>query len=145
MTAKDLYDHDFLEWTRCNAALLRAGRFGEADILHIAEEIEDMGKRERREMLGRLAVLLTHLLKYEFQPDRRSSSWIETIGAQRIDLDLLLADNPSLKVGLQAAVDRMYPIAVRQAARETALARGTFPVSCPYSVHEILDGDFFPK
>jgi hypothetical protein len=63
MNVKDLYDKDFFEWTRCNAALLRARRFEEADIEHLAEEVEDMGKRDRRELTSRLEVLLTHLLK----------------------------------------------------------------------------------
>lgn len=75
MTAVPLYDRDFFKWTRCNAALLRAGRFDQADIEHIAEEIEDMGKSERRGLESRLEVLLPHLLKWQVQPNQRSASW----------------------------------------------------------------------
>jgi hypothetical protein len=75
MAAPQLYDRDFFEWTQCNAALLRAGQFDQADIQHIAEELEDMGKSERRRLESRLEVLLQHLLKWQIQPNRRSTSW----------------------------------------------------------------------
>jgi hypothetical protein len=78
-TAKDLYEQDFFEWTVQNAQLLRAGRLEEADLEHIAEEIEDMGRSERRELESRLSVLLSHLLKWRFQPSRRGRSWQATI------------------------------------------------------------------
>ena len=144
MTAKDLYDRDFFEWTRCNAALLRAGRFGEADILHIAEEIEDMGKRDRRKVVNRLKVLVMHLPKYQFQPDRRSPSWEETIDTQRDEIALVLQDAPSLRNYALEILTEVYRRAVRKAARETGLPFDTFPKSCPYSVDELLSTDFFP-
>src|SRR5947208_12657968 len=97
MRTADLYDKDFAEWTRHNAELLRSGRVTEADLEHIAEEIEDMGKRERRELLSRLTVLIVHMLKWNVQPDRRSRSWEGTIRVQRKDLAKLLSQNPSLK------------------------------------------------
>ena len=87
--AKDLYDRDFVEWTVRNAELLRAGRLEEADIEHIAEEIEDMGKRQRHELRSRLRILLIHLLKWQAQPERRGPSWIATIGAQRAEIPKL--------------------------------------------------------
>jgi hypothetical protein len=97
MSPADLYDRDFYEWTVRNAELLRSGRATEADLEHIAEEIEDMGKREQRELYSRLKVLIAHLLKWQVQPDRRGSSWESTILVQRRDLKRLLAQNPSLK------------------------------------------------
>src|SRR5258708_37402713 len=92
-----LYDRDFFEWTQCNAALLRSGRFDQADIEHIAEEIEDMGKREYRELGSRLEVLLQHLLKWQAQPNLRTRGWGSTIKVQRIDIPKLLRGRPSLK------------------------------------------------
>src|SRR5437667_12022577 len=87
---EDLYERDFLEWTAQNAALLRSGRFAEADVGHIAEEIEDMGISERREIESRMRVLLSHLLKWKFQPTRRGRSWKATIRLQRPELLRLL-------------------------------------------------------
>ena len=91
MGSAELYDRDFYEWTRRNAELLRTGRASEADLEHIAEEIEDIGKRERRELLSRLSILIAHLMKWKVQPDRRSRSWELTINVQRKDLAKLRA------------------------------------------------------
>src|SRR5580698_7276634 len=92
-----LYDQDFFAWAQEQAELLRAGRLSEADIGHIAEEIESMGRAEKRELVNRLIVLLHHLLKWQFQPDRRGASWEATILVQRHALERHLEDNPSLK------------------------------------------------
>src|SRR5215472_16561668 len=97
VNARELYDRDFFEWTQCNAALLRAGRFDHADIEHIAEELEGMGKRDQRELESRLQVLLMHLLKWKYQPAKRSSSWEGTIDTQRDEIGRLLRQAPSLK------------------------------------------------
>ena len=85
-TVKDLYDQDFFEWKVRNAELLRAGRFEEIDVEHIAGEIEDMGKGEQRELESRLVVLLAHLLKWRAQPERRRSSWRPTTNTQRREI-----------------------------------------------------------
>ncbi len=143
--AKDLYDRDFVEWTARNAELLRAGRVNEADIEHIAEEIEDMGKRQRHELRGRLRVLLVHLLKWQSQPEKRGPSWIATISSQRDDLADLLEDAPSLRSVLEESVPRVYEQAARRAARETGLAATAFPGACPFRIDRILDADFFPE
>ena len=92
----DLYDRDFYAWTAEQAALLRAGKLSSADTAHIAEEIESMGRSEKRELVSRLTVLLQHLLKWRFQPDRRSTSWRLSIANTRDQLSEHLADNPSL-------------------------------------------------
>src|SRR5580658_6058032 len=92
-----LYDEDFFEWTRRSAELLRAGRLDQADIEHIAEEIEDMGKRDLRELHNRMQVLLIHLLKCRSQSEKRSRTWEQTISEQRRKLDQVLADSPSLR------------------------------------------------
>src|SRR3984957_12867093 len=115
-----LYDQDFYAWANQQAALLRGGRFSEADIAHIAEEIESMGKTEKRELVSRLKVLLIHLLKWQFQPTGQGTSWRLTTQEQRREVVEHLADNPSLKAKLKAAVDTAYATAVIAAARETS-------------------------
>ncbi|HLB99535.1 MAG TPA: DUF29 domain-containing protein, partial [Acetobacteraceae bacterium] len=95
--SNSLYDRDFYAWANEQAALLRAGRLAEADLENIAEEIESMGRSEKRELNSRLRVLLMHLLKWRHQPMLRSKRWSNTIAAQRDDIVDHLADNPSLK------------------------------------------------
>ena len=143
-TLQDLYEQDFFEWTARSAASLRAGRFAEADLEHIAEEIEDMGKSERRELESRLSVLLSHLLKWHFQPHRRGRSWQATIRVQRTELERLLADMPSLRPYLREQLPQVYATAVERAIAETDLLDGSFQPACPFSLDRILDADFFP-
>ena len=139
-----LYDQDFFEWTVRNAELLRAGRLGEADLEHIAEEIEDRGKSERRELESRLRVLLSHLLKWKFQASGRGRSWRATIRVQRHDVSRLLRQMPSLRPYLRDQLAEVYPVAVEGAIAETDLPNEVFPPACPFSFDQILDADFFP-
>jgi len=85
--ANDLYDRDFYAWANEQAALLRAGKLSDADVANIAEEIESMGRSEKRELVSRLVVLLLHLLKWQYQPARRGRSWQVTIENTRDELD----------------------------------------------------------
>jgi hypothetical protein len=135
------YDADFYAWANTQAALLRSGRIDQADIEHIAEEIESMGKGELRELENRLARLFTHLLKWQFQPNRRSRSWTLTIKEQRRRLRRHLAQNPSLTAKLEQAVVDAYGDAILEAARETGLAEETFPPTCPLTIEQILNED----
>ncbi|MBZ5724424.1 MAG: DUF29 domain-containing protein [Acidobacteriia bacterium] len=144
MESAELYDRDFYEWTRRNAELLRAGRAGEADLEHIAEEIEDMGQRERRELLSRLGILIAHLLKWKVQAGRRSRSWELTIRVQRKDLARLLSRNPSLQSGLAEDLAEAYERAVVDAMTETNHPESDFPGTCPYTLDVLLDPDFLP-
>lgn len=139
-----LYDEDFFEWTRRSAELLRAGRFDQADIEHIAEEIEDMGKRDLKELNSRVQVLVAHLLKWQLQPTRRSRSWSSTIVTQRIEIDGDLKQSPSLKRKIRSGLPDNYAKAVRRAIAETGLASDLFPVECPFTVEQILDPEFLP-
>ena len=145
MVAKDLYDRDFFEWTQCNAALLRAGQLDQADIEHIAEEIEDMGKSQQRELESRLEVLLQHLLKWKLRPDQRGKSWRLTANAQRREIEKLVRKMPSLKRCLKETVTEAYAYAVRAAADETELPPTSFPEICPFMIEQILDEGFFPE
>src|SRR4029077_12450499 len=103
-----LYDRDFYAWANEQAALLRAGRLAEADLENIAEEIESMGRSERRELINRLTVLLLHLLKWQFQPGLRGNSWRLSIEEQRYRLEDHLNDNPSLKAQITLAIRDAY-------------------------------------
>ena len=139
-----LYDQDFYAWANEQARLLRAGALSEADIEHIAEEIETMGKAEKRELVSRLAVLLAHLLKWQYQPERRGVSWEVTIGNQRRALVRHLQDNPSLKSRVQEALADAYGDAKGDARAATYLPRETFPASCPWSFEQTMNEDFWP-
>ena len=140
----DLYERDFYAWTHQQAGLLRAGRLSAADIEHIAEEIESMGKTEKRELISRLAVLLAHLLKWQYQPPYRGPSWEVTIRNQRRALSRHLADNPSLRPKVPEAIADAYPDARGSAYAETGLPEATFPAACPWSFEQIMDEAFWP-
>ena len=139
-----LYDQDFFAWANEQARLLRAGKLAQADIGHIAEEIESMGKAEKRELVSRLTVLLAQLLKWQFQPERRGKSWRNTIATQRLEVADHLADNPSLRARLAQSVVDAYKRACLAAANETDLDTDAFPATCRWSFQQIMDPGFWP-
>ena len=141
----NLYERDFFAWANEQAALLRSGRLSAADIEHIAEEIESMGKTEKRELVNRLTVLLTHLLKWRHQPERIGVSWRATVRLQRRDLTALLEDNPSLKATLPDSVARAFGNAVIEAGAETGMPETVFPSVCPWSFEQMMDEAFWPE
>ena len=126
-----LYDTDFYAWSNQQAALLRAGKLSQADIENIAEEIESMGRSEKRELVSRLTVLLLHILKWQHQPKGRGSSWEASIKGQRLDIEQHLRDNPSLKSQLQEAIAYAYRRALIDVVGETKLPEATFPLDVP--------------
>ena len=132
------YEKDIIVWATEQAALLRAGKLSALDIEHIAEEIEDVGKSEKRELSSRVAMLLSHLLKWEYQADRRSKSWTSTIGDQRKRIALALKATPSLRASLTDAdwLEEAWLDARSQARTATGL--DNFPESCPWSIDQIL-------
>ncbi|MEY2875465.1 MAG: hypothetical protein RLZZ373_2836 [Pseudomonadota bacterium] len=139
------YETDLNAWANEQARLLRAGRFDLLDIEHIAGEIEDVGKSEQREMASRMAVLLAHLLKWQYQPERRGASWEKTIKAQRKDISYALSESPSLAPKLQEPLwlDMVWARAVAQAVTETGL--NCFPEVCPWAVRdEVLAESWWP-
>ena len=142
--AAPTYDEDFFEWTQHTAALLRAGRVAEVDVEHLAEEVEDMGKRDRREVDSRVTVLLTHLLKWQKQPEHRCRSWKSTILTQRDDLGRVLQDSPSLRRRLGSELRRTFRVAVQAAQEETGVFPDRFPRECPWTPEQILDQNFLP-
>ena len=144
MATSSLYERDFYAWATEQAALLRAGQLTAADIEHIAEEIDSMGRTEKRELVSRLAVLLLQLLTWRFQPTGRGTSWRLTIEEQRTELTDHLADNPSLKAKLPEVIVGAYARAQLGAARETGLDRATFPAACPWSFDQMINAEFWP-
>ena len=141
----DLYERDYYAWAMEQAALLRSGRLGDADIANIAEEIESLGKSEKRELVSRLQVILLHLLKWEYQPSRRGQSWRLTILVQRNDLASHMEDNPSLMSILPEVLARAYRSASLSATGETGLSGTAFPSGCPYTFEQIMDPEFWPE
>ena len=139
------YEQDVVAWAQEQAALLRSGKLSAIDIEHIAEEIEDVGKSEQRELASRMAVLLAHLLKWEYQPSHRTSSWKRTIKEQRKALGLRLKKTPSLNGSLTDPdwLAESWSDGVSKAVDETGL--DVFPEGCAWSVEEILSQDFYPE
>ncbi len=144
MPDSHLYKQDFYAWTQVQVKLLRQQQWGQLDLPHVIEEIEALGKQQRQELRHRLSVLLGHLLKWEYQPQQRSRSWLATIRIQRRDLLQLVDDNPSLKSYLDEALAIAYPNAKDLAMGETDLPELTFPATCPYSLADVLRDRFFP-
>ncbi len=139
-----LYETDFYAWTQEQAQLLRNHQFDSIDLENLIEEVESLGKQERRELRNRLSILIGHLLKWEYQPEKRSDSWLATIRIQRRDTLKLLKENPSLKSYLEEAVGEAYENGRDLAKLETKLAKKTFPAESLYSLSEILDEEFYP-
>jgi len=144
-SGSSLYESDFHEWASRTAEKLRAGAVEESELGHIAEEIESMGVSQRRELFGRVRVLLIHLLKWRFQPGLRSASWRATINGQRREIADLLDQMPSLRPVLAAGFDKAYRRAVADAADETGLPSADFPQLCPFSADQALDLSFLPE
>ena len=145
MKAAELYDTDFSEWSVRNAELLRSGQFAEADLEHIAEEIEDLSKRERRALRSAATQILMHLLKYKMQPAKRTRSWLGSIDKQRFQIKEILQESPSLGPALPEILAQCYKSAVKMASRQTGIAASEFPAVCPYSVEMLLDDEFPPQ
>jgi hypothetical protein len=134
----DLYDSDFYAWATEQAGLLRSANLSAADVAHIADEIESMGRSERNQLTNRLAVLLAHLLKWQFQPGLRGNSWRLTIREQRRRAARILSQNPSLRASLDAILADAYGDALLIAERETGLPESTFPTTCPWTFDQAL-------
>jgi len=138
------YEIDFYNWALHNAQLLRERRLSEIDVEHIAEELESMGKRDKRELISRLKILLAQLLKWQYQPGGRSTSWRGSIVEQRVQINDLVMENPGLRPQLLEAINIAYPVAVELAVKDTNIPTSHFPQIGPFSVDEILNEDFYP-
>lgn len=142
--SSELYELDFYAWTQQQAKFLQEEKWSRLDIPNLVEEIESLGRQERRELKNRLGILLGHLLKWEFQPENRSKSWLATIREQRNQVLQLLDESPSLKPHLPEALEKAYQSALNLAVCETSLSYEAFPAQCPYSLEQALSLEFFP-
>jgi len=138
------YEEDFYGWAIANASLLKKGSFNEADMNHIIEELESMGRSEKRELVNRLAVLISHLLKWKLQPGLRGNSWKYTIKEQRIRICDLLEDSPSLNHEIEAKLNHAYEQAILITVRDTGIEENNLPNQCPFTFTQCLDSQFFP-
>lgn len=142
MNVKTLYEHDFYSWIQHHVALLKESRFDEMDVNNLIEELEGMAKKDERELVSRLIILIAHLLKWQYQPKMQSNSWQSSIIEQRAQILFLLEDVPSLSNKISAALLRAYPKAREIAVKETGLV--DLPKQCPYNEKQMLDDDFYP-
>lgn len=143
-TNPSLYEQDYYQWTIETAKALKAKAFNKIDIDHLVEEIESMGASERRELQSRLEVLLTHLLKWQYQSVKQSRSWTLTIEEQRKRIKRLLEKMPSLKSGINEEIRESYDYAVIKAAKESKLDKAAFPKELPYTLEQLLNENFYP-
>jgi hypothetical protein len=140
----NLYEQDYYAWTEQQAALLQAGRFTEIDLAHLIEEVEDMGRSQRRAVKSALLVVLIHLLKYRFQPTHRTQSWRATLREHRRRLRDEFADSSSLRPYAERVFAGCYQDAYEEAADETGLPLVAFPSICPFTLEQVLDRNFLP-
>jgi hypothetical protein len=137
-----LYETDYLKWIETTVGKLRVQDYSNIDWDNLIEEIEDMGRSERRSLESNLIVVLTHLLKWQYQSQFRSGSWKGSIVKHRRRIREALKDSPSLKPYLEKVFAECYSDAVEQASAEIGLSVETFPQICPYTVVEVLDSNF---
>ena len=142
-----LYDHDFYTWTQTTAALVRAGKWRSLDYESLAEEIESLGISQQHALQSHLRQLVMHLLKWQYQPSRRQlgHSWESTITLARDEIALMLERNPGLQQQMPAYLAKRYGAARRLARVETGLPLTTFPATCPWTLEQVLNDDFFPE
>lgn len=138
------YDQDLVRWARETAELIREGSWQAVDVEHLAEELEDLSKSERRAIASQLVRLLLHLLKWQHQPERRSDSWIDSITDARLQIELAIQDSPSLRPYPAQVLAQSYRRARRSAAMQTGQPLSIFPETCPYRLELILEEDWLP-
>ena len=144
MSKATLYNQDFLLWTQQQAECLKKGRWAELDVEHLVEELEALGRSEQKELGSYLQVLLMHLLKCQYQPERKTKSWVNTISNSRNQIQDCLEDTPSLQRFLEdwEWIEKYYRRARRDAAKETQMPIETFPLECPFTIEQVLNPDF---
>jgi Domain of unknown function DUF29 len=139
-----LYDQDFHKWAQQIAEAVRSGQISPTDREHIAEELLDMAKRDEHSLRSWARNVIHHLLKWQYQPEGRCTSWRVTIVRDRTEIEELLDQSPSLEYRLRTHFEKVYDQAVRLAIADTGLNRSKFPTDCPYTCEQVLDHSYFP-
>lgn len=142
---QNLYQQDFYLWLETTVKLLEEESWKKIDGENLVEELKSMGKSEKNALKSNLRILLMHLLKYQYEPERRSKSWLYTIFEHRKRLQDSLQESPSLKRYLAEVFEECYQDARKAASLETGLSRDTFPFNSPFSIDEVLDEEFLPS
>lgn len=140
-----LYEQDYYLWLEQTSLALQAGKLEEVDIENLLEEINDMGRSERRALESNLTVVLLHLLKYKYQPTHRSNSWLASILEHRLRLKKQLKESPSLKPYIERIFGECYGDATLRAEVETGLSLEVFPIESPFTIEEALNIDYLPE
>lgn len=141
----ELHDKDFYAWTKETAQLLKEGKISEVDIMNIAEELEDMGNSDKRSVVSQLSRLITHLLKWKYQPVLRGNSWKNTIKAARVEILDFFSDSPSLKNEITTKFSIAYKKALYVASTETGIDEKNFPQECPFTLEQCLNEEYWPE
>jgi hypothetical protein len=140
----NLYEQDYYLWLKNTAQLLRDDKLSQLDKLNLIEELEDMGRSEKRAVKSNLIRVLQHLLKWKYQPEKRSDSWLSTIVEHRQRIILAFEDSPSLKGYYLEVFDKCYQDARKNAAIETKLPLTVFPAQFPFNPQDTLNFDYLP-
>lgn len=143
--AGELYERDFYTWALRQAELVRGRRLGELDLENVAEELESLGKEQAHKLESAFRVLLLHLLKWRYQPSRRSRSWRSSAVRERTNVERVLEVNPGLKPRRAELFATAYRGARKEAAAETGLPLARFPEASPFTLEEALDEAFWPE
>jgi hypothetical protein len=143
MNTQTLYDTDFNSWIEQHIILLKQGRFNEIDTTHLIEELKSLAKDNKRELENYLLILITYLLKWQYQSVYRCNEWLCKINENRLFINHLLEDSPSLMNYLPLAIETIYIDCIALATRQTKLNQ--FPNECSYTIKELLDEDFYPN
>jgi hypothetical protein len=138
-STKPLYERDFAEWSDRTAALIRAGKFDQVDAENVAEEIESLGRAERKAVRSQLQRLMMHKIKQQIQPERDNASWHASVRSARTEILEDLADSPSLRRHLRENLQRVYLLAARDAREETGSSDPDIPGECPWDLDALLE------
>ena len=139
------YDTDFYQWTQAQAAHLRAKNLAALDLDHLAEEIDSLGNEQAHAVESHLAIVVTHLLKWWYQPQRRRRGWQTSVLLDRQHIARRLRRSPGLRPQVPTLLTDAYADARKWAAQETGLPLATFPETCPWSLAQVLDADCLPE
>ncbi len=142
-TASESYERDYYAWAMKNAQLIRQGKLSEIDLNNIAEELEDVGKSERRALKSHIKNVILHLLKWRYQPNFRGASWRQSVRNGRIAIHEIVTESPSLNRDIAHIIESEYSSAQADAIDETGLSASVFPPTCPFSESQV-SGDYWP-